>query len=327
MLRRLSRFSALMMLVLATFIPATIAAQDATPVATPLASPVGAGGVEDAVIWLMDQQQEDGSWLGFSGEPDAGTTIDAIIALAAADEAGLDVGNSLDLALAWLDSGSFAADYATSGPGAAAKLVLALVAVGDESLEIGGTTPLEIVLEGQDPETDLFGFGLYDHAYSLMALAVTDSEIPAEAISVLETMQADNGGFAWDGSTDEAMVDSNTTAMIVLALTSADEGDHIVAGAIDYLRLTVNDQGAGYSIGAEADANSTALVLMAYIAVGEDHTHLSRQLSTFQNSSGAYFWMATDSADNPFTTIQVIPAGVETPLPVVPGMLDMQEAA
>ena len=327
MSRKITRLSALILLVLATMMPVSMAAQDATPAATPLASPAGAGGVEDAVIWLIEQQQEDGSWLGFSGEPDAGTTIDAVLALAAADEAGLDVGDSLDLALGWLDSGSFAADYATSGPGAAAKLVLALVAVGDESLEIGGTTPLEIVLEGQDPETDLFGFGLYDHAYSLMALAVTDSEIPAEAISVLETMQADNGGFAWDGSTDEDMVDSNTTSMIVQALVSAGEGENIVAGAIGYLRLTVNDQGASYSIGAEADANSTALVLQAYLAVGEDETHLMRQLSTFQNPSGAYFWMATDSVDNSFTTMQVIPAGVGATFPIVPGMLDLEEAA
>lgn len=324
---RISRLTALIMLMLATMVPASIAAQDATPAASPLPSPVGSGGVGDAVIWLIDQQQEDGSWLGFSGEPDAGTTIEAVLALAAADEAGLDVGDSIDLAMGWLDTGDNAAGYATSGPGAAAKLLLALVAVGEDSLEIGSTTPLEIVLEGQDPNTDLFGFGLYDHAYSLLALAVTGSEIPAEAITVLETMQADNGGFAWDGSTDEGMVDSNTTAMIVQALVATGEGDHIVAGAIDYLRLTVNDQGAGYSIGAEADANSTALVAQAYLAVGEDETHLMRQLSTFQNSSGAYFWMATDAADNSFTTMQVIPAGVGVTLPIVPGMLDLEEAA
>ena len=327
MSRKITRLSALIILVLATLMPATITAQDATPAATPLPSPVAAGGVGDAVIWLIDQQQEDGSWPGFSGEPDAGTTIDAVIALAAADEAGLDVGDSIDLALGWLDTDTNAADYAVNGPGAAAKLVIALVAVGDETLEIGGTTPLEIVLESQDPETDLYGFGLYDHAYALMAMAVTDSEIPAEAITVLETMQADNGGFAWDGSTDEKMVDSNTTAMIVQALVAAGEGNNIVAGAVDYLRLTVNDQGAGYSIGAEADANSTALVAQAYIAVGEDAIHMTRQLSTFQNPSGAYFWMATDAADNLFTTIQVIPAGVGLTLPVVPGMMDLEEAA
>lgn len=323
MLRKYSRLAALVMVVLATLVPASIAAQDATPAATP----VGADGVQEAVTWLISQQEDNGSWLGFSGEPDAGTTVDAVIALAAADEAGLIVGDSIDLALGWLDSESNAADYATRGPGAAAKLVIMLVAVGDESLEIGGTTPLEIVLEGQDPETNLYGSGLYEHAYALMALAATDSEIPAEAISVLETMQADNGGFAWDGSTDESSADSNTTATIVQALAYAGEGDEIVARAIDYLRLTVNEQGAGYSIGAEADANSTALVIQAYIAVGEEETHLTRQLSTFQNPSGAYFWMASDSADNSFTTMQVIPAGVGEPLPIVPESFEADEAA
>lgn len=319
MSRSISRLITITLLVLASVGPASLAAQDATPAAV--------GGVENAVVWLIDQQQEDGSWLGFSGEPDAGTTIDVVMALAAADEAGIDVGDSIDLALEWLDTDTNAADYAVNGPGAAAKLVLMLVAVGADELEIGGTTPLEIVLEGHDPNTGLYGFGLYDHAYSLMALAVTDSEIEPDAISVLESMQADNGGFAWDGSTDEAMVDSNTTAMIVQALVAVGEGDDIVDAAFDYLRLTVNEHGAGYNIGAEADANSTALVVQAHIAVGEDATHLITQLDSFQNASGAYFWMATDVTDNHFTTAQVIPAVVETALPVVPGDAVLDEAA
>lgn len=327
MSQKFARVSALILLVLATLVPASIAAQDATPDASPLATPVAAPGVEGAVAWLIDQQQEDGSWLGFSGEPDAGTTVDAVIALAAADEAGIDVGDSIDLALAWLDTDTNAADYVAGGPGAAAKLVIALVAVGDESLEIGGTTPIEIVHEGLDSDTNLYGFGLYDHSYALMALAATGSEIEPEAISVLETMQAGNGGFAWDGSTDEAMVDSNTTAMIVQALLAAGEGDDIVASGLGYLRLTVNDQGAGYSVGAEADANSTALVAQAFIAADEDATHLITQLGTFQNASGAYFWMAADATDNAFSTVQAIPAAVGIALPVIPGVLELEEAA
>ena len=323
MSRSITRISALMLLLLSSLVPLSMAAQDATP----SASPVAVSGVEGAVTWLIDQQQEDGSWLGFSGEPDAGTTIDAILALAAAGEADIDVGDSVDLALGWLDTDDNAAGYATSGPGAAAKLVLALIAVGAEDLEIGSTTPLEIVLEGHDPNTTLYGFGLYDHAYALLALAATDSEIESGAIEVLETMQADNGGFAWDGSTDEAMVDSNTTAMIVQALVAIGEGDDIVAAAMDYLRLTVIDEGAGYGIGAEADASSTALVAQAFIATDEDATHLVTQLATFQNASGAYFWMASDVTDNSFTTMQAIPAAVGVTLPLIPGMLDLEEAA
>lgn len=329
MFRKFSRVSTLVMLILATLAPSAMVAQDfATPDASPVATPVAAPGVGEAVQWLIDQQQEDGSWLGFSGEPDVGTTIDAVLALAAAQEGDIEVGDSIDNALAWLDESDATADYAVNGPGSAAKLVLMLVAVGNEDLEIGGTAPLEIVLEGHDVETGLYGFGLYDHAYSLMALAVTDSEIEPDAVSVLETMQADNGGFSWDGSTDEAMADSNTTAMVVQALVAAGEGESsVVASAIGYLRLTVNEQGAGYSIGAEADANSTALVAQAYLAVGEDATHLVTSLTMFQNSSGAYFWMHTDSTDNHFTTAQVIPAAVQMTLPIVPSAHALDMAA
>jgi hypothetical protein len=267
--------------------------------------------------------------LGFSGEADAGTTVDAIIALSAAREAGIDVDAPLNPAIEWLDSESFAADYANAGTGQAAKLVLALVAADAESMEFGGIAPLDLLASGQAAETGLYGTGLYDHAYVLMALAVTDSEIPQNAIDFLATAQANNGGFAWDGSTDETMVDSNTTAMVVQALVAAGvpDDDPVVAGAVGYLRTVVTDQGASYSVGAEADANSTALVAQALALVRDDVTHLTTALTHFQNSSGAYHWMHNDPADNLFSTIQAIPAAASVSLPVVPGVLDMDKAA
>ncbi len=320
---------ALVMLVMAMLAPVSIAAQDATPAATPLASPVAGQGLPAAVEWLVSQQQEDGSWLGFSGEADAGTTVDAIVALGAAREAGINVDEPLDLALAWLGSESVAADYVNAGTGQAAKLVLALVAAGAESLEIGGVAPLDMLQDGQAAETGLYGTGLYDHAYVLMALAATGSDIPQNAIDFLATVQATNGGFAWDGSTDETMVDSNTTAMIVQALIAAGvpADDPVVAGAVGYLRLVVSDQGASYSVGAEADANSTALVAQALALVRDDVTHLITALTHFQNTNGAYHWMHNDPADNLFSTIQVIPAVADVSLPVVPGAFDMNKVA
>lgn len=325
----ISRAFAMVLLVVATLMPVAVSAQDATPMATPLASPVAGPGLPAAVDWLVGQQQEDGSWLGFSGEPDAGTTVDAIIALGAAREAGIDVDISIDLALTWLGDEDVAATYAESGTGQSAKLVLALVAADAESLEVGGVSPLNLLAGGQDAETGLYGMGLYDHAYVLMALAATDSDIPANAIESLATAQATNGGFAWDGSTDETMADSNTTAMIVQALVAAGQpaDDPVVAGAVGYLRTVVTAQGASYSIGAEADANSTALVAQALQVVGDNVTHLLTALTTFQNANGAFHWMHTDVADNSFSTIQVIPAAAGVSLPVVPGALDMDKAA
>ena len=324
-----SRALAMVMLVLAILVPASIAAQDATPLASPLASPVAGPGLPAAVDWLVSQQQEDGSWLGFSGEPDAGTTVDAIIALGAAREAGIDADAPIELALGWLGSESIAADYTNTGTGQAAKLVLALVAAGSEELEIGGVAPLDLLEGGQDAETGMYGTGIFDHAYVLMALAASGSEIPADTIDFLATVQANNGGFAWDGSTDETMVDSNTTAMVVQAMVAAGvpTDDPVLAGAVGYLRTVITSQGASYSVGAEADANSTALVAQALQAVGDDVTHLITALAHFQNTSGAWHWMHNDPADNLFSTVQVIPAAAGVTLPVMPGALDVNKAA
>lgn len=325
----LSRAYLMVMLVLAMMAPAGVAAQDATPAATPLASPVAGPGLQSAVDYLVSQQQADGSWLGFSGEPDAGTTVDAIIALGAAGEAGIDVEAPIALALEWLGGEGVASTYAETGTGQAAKLVLALVAAGADSLEIGGVAPMDLLASGQNAETGMYGTGLYDHAYVIMALAATDSEIPTNAIEFLATVQAKNGGYAWDGSTDETMSDSNTTAMIVQAMVAAGvpNDDPVLAGAVGYLRTVVSEQGAAYSVGAEADANSTALVAQALLAIGEDVTHLTTALEMFQNSNGAYHWMHNDPADNLFSTVQVIPAAAGETLPVIPGAMDLDKAA
>lgn len=324
MYKKTLRAIALVLLMVAALSPASMMAQDGTPSASPVPGP----GLQGGVDWLISQQQVDGSWLGFSGEPDAGTTVDAVIALAAAQEADAVVGESIDKAMAWLASGEVALVYAQTGVGQSAKLLLALVATGAESIEIGGVEPLSLIQPGQDAETGLYGFGLYDHAYALMALAITDSEIPANAIEFLGTVQAGNGGFAWDGSTDEAMADSNTTAMIVQALVAVGEGDsEIVTNAIAFLKTTITADGAEYSAGAGADANSTALVAQALIAVDEDASALLAVLPLFQNANGAYHWQHADTTDNAFSTVQAIPAEAGLPLPVIPGMLEEQKAA
>lgn len=328
MFKRSQRVIAVVFAVLAMLTPIAASAQSGTPVASPVASPVTAPGLQGAVDWLIDQQQDDGSWLGFSGEPDAGTTVDAIIALSAAREADMDIGDSLDKAVTWLGSGDVALVYSQTGTGQAAKLVLALVASDIESLEIGGVSLLDLVMQGQDAESGLYGTGLYDHAYALLALVATGSEVPQNAIDFIGTVQADNGGFAWDGATDETMVDSNTTAMIVQALAAVGQGDSDVSvKAVEYLLSTVTEGGASAAVGAEPDANSTALVAQAFISVDEDATMLIANLDAFQNANGAYHWQHTDLTDNSFSTIQVIPAAAKVAFPVIPATFELKDAA
>src|SRR5690606_31121485 len=201
-----------------------------------------------------------------------------------------------------------------------AKLVLALVAAGEDPTNIGGVDPLAVVVDGQDSESGIYGSGIYDHAYAMMALALTGSEVPASAVTALETTQADNGGWAFDASTDQSAVDGNTTSMVVQALVATGNGDHsMVQGALEYLLTTLDDEGgAGYAAGAEADANSTALMAQAQIAVGNDPSRSLASLQQFQLPSGAYFYQYTDTSENLFSTLQAIPAIAGQALPIVP---------
>ncbi|MBA3337895.1 MAG: hypothetical protein H0T49_10060, partial [Chloroflexia bacterium] len=118
----------LFMLLVLFSVPLVSVAQVSTPVSAP--------GLEEAVEWLVTRQEADGSFAGFSGEPDAGTTGDAALALAAAGTAGIEVAVPLANARDFLLTEGAA--YAATGPGQAAKLYLALVAADCDPASIEG---------------------------------------------------------------------------------------------------------------------------------------------------------------------------------------------
>jgi hypothetical protein len=292
------------------------AAQEASPPATPAGT-----GIEGAVAWLVAQQGEDGAFIGFTGEPDAGVTVDAILALAAANHAGVDTGPAIDLALGYLESGDVALVYVQTGVGQAAKLVLALHAAGQDPLDFAHVQPLTIVENGVNPDTGLHGTGVFDHALAILALAATGTDAPQGAIDALTATQAENGGWAFDGSTDPAMADSNTTALVVQALVADGiaESDLVTSG-LAYLESTWTDGGYGYNDaeGTVPDANSTALAIQALVATGQDATSQLDALNAYQNASGAFHYNADDPSDNLYATLQAIPALAQAPFPIEP---------
>jgi hypothetical protein len=300
--------------------PGNVAAQDASPAASP-ASPAAGTGIEGATAWLLTQQAEDGGFIGFSGVSDPGVTIDAILALVAAEGVGIDTGAAIEDAVTYLESGEVALVYTQTGVGQAAKFVLGLVAAGEDPQAIATVDPLSIVQHGQDSETGIYGAGFFDHALAMMALTAVGAEVPQGAIDALAAAQAEDGGWAFDASSSS---DSNTTAMAVQALVAAGQGESdLVTKAVAYLQSTITPEGAVYAVseGAIADANSTALVLQALIAVGDPNTAtLANALATFQGSSGAFFYQSSDMTDNLFSTVQAIPATVGVPLPVMPAV-------
>ncbi len=294
-----------------------VAAQEATPGASPV---VSAAGIDGAVAWLESQQLDDGGFPGFSDESDPGFTLDALGALGAARNSGVDAQATIDAAVEYLAADDHALVYAQTGVGQAAKLILGLAAVGVDPHEFANVMPLTIIEQGIDQASGLYGTGLYDHALAILALTAVGEEIPQPAIDLLTTSQADNGGWGFDGSPDDANVDSNTTSMVVQALFAAGEGESdVTLGGLEYLDAVWTGSGATYNLleGSIPDSNSTALAIQAFVAAGRNVGDLEPVLAGFQNPSGAFFFNADDTADNAFSTVQAIPALAGEAFPVL----------
>lgn len=298
-----------------------------TAFAAPVSAQENTASVESAVQWLLSQQNDDGGFIGFSGESDAGATVDAVLAISSAQQAGIEV--DLESAMKYLESQALV--YAQFSPGAAAKFSMALVAAGMDPHNIDNVDPMSIVVVASG--LGLIGQGPYDHALGLQALVATGEPVPDLAIQAARDSQIENGSWAFDGSITPGAGDTNTTAQMVMGLVAAGVHDDMVDRAIAYLVGSSNDDGGyPYQPGAETDANSTALVLQALIAVanpdlaGAQDAALAALLG-LQNESGAFGYMASTPDDNQFATVQAIPAvvGVAFPLPVMAPVLATPE--
>jgi hypothetical protein len=332
----------LLPLFLAVVLAATVAplsgtgsmAQEATPGA--VSESAAMSPVEAASAWLREQQDASGGFIGLSGEPDPGTTTDAVMALYAAQQRDPAAAASLDAALAYLERDENGADYAQTGPGQAAKLALAAVTGGRNPRDFAGIDPVAamtapLATPVPDGVAGIYGDDLYDHALVLMALTAAGETIPHGAWEPVRVAQSEDGGWAFDGSTAAGAADSNTTALVIQALVAAGHGDDpMVDRALGFLStLQVPDGGYAYGLADPlvADANSTALVLQALIAAGEDPAspewgNAPLALALFQTPSGGLRYMAADEEPNLLATVQAIPAMEGLSLPVARACAD-----
>jgi hypothetical protein len=282
-----------------------------------------------AVAWLKAQQNADG---GFGAPASTmGATADVLLAAAATGENGLN----------WAQAGGVAARSfleanaaSVAKAGEAAKVILSLVAMGGNPRDLGGVD-LVAKLEGMvgdDGRIGGEGEFINEHCYGMIALSSVQRAVPAEAISYLLDRQIADGTWSWNGGTDEGSGDNNTAAVAIVALTAAGvPADHAqVQKTIEFLREQQNEDGGFPYIkpspyGTDSDANSTAVVMWALLAAGEDpagvdwkfqgqdgHSALDR-LRAFQNESGAFRWqdaMPSDevSDDNFASTVQAVVA-------------------
>ena len=293
-----------------------------------------------AASWLESQQRADG---GFGLEQSTlSDTAEAVFALTAAgvalDDVAVEGVTPVDYLTANLDSAATV--------GAQAKAALALSAAGLDVTDVEGTD-LVAAITGAMNDEGRFGDDdatFTDSLYAVLALAAAGQEVPVAANDWIAAHQGENGAWAWNGSTEAADTDSNTTGLALQSLlaagVAADNGA-VVAG-LDYLRSIQNEDG-GFPYqkpsewGTDTDANSTAMALMAITAAGQDPAAWATEegatptdaLNALQNDSGAFSWQAAMPDDNLFATCQAIPALLGRPYPIAPltGVVAAEEPA
>jgi len=277
--------------------------------------------VDQAVNWLATQQIDNGGFAAFGDESDPGTTADVVFALVTAgvDPATVEsaAGNSP------LDYLSAAGADASGNPGLAGKIVLAMIAAGLDPRDVDGLDLVAAIESGVDPDTGLYGFGAVNHSFALLALAASGADVAPDAVEALETIQIEDGSWAFTGDTEPGSGDTNTTAVAVQALVATGGSSDAIASGVEYILSAQDETGAiAYDI-TEApdlvgDANSTSVAIQALLAAGVDASLQVEVLSTFQNESGAFFWRADFADDSLLATAQVIPALMQAPLPIDP---------
>ncbi|UCC77698.1 MAG: hypothetical protein JSW37_04870 [Anaerolineales bacterium] len=223
---------------------------------------------EKALTWLHSQQQDNGSFDAGFGHP-AGVTCDATLAVVAAgeDPAAWSSGAGKPSMAEYLVKSAleYAVDAATTG-----KLIVAIVAAGRDASDFGQDWVAH--LQSFNDGSGAYDPGSVGQAWAILALDAAGEEISPEAVEVLKSYQLETG--AWASAFGP---DNDTVSYALQALVSAGEPQSSTAirRALAFFQEQQNDDGGFPAIkpsdwGTDTNANSTANVIMALLAVGEN---------------------------------------------------------
>ena len=281
-----------------------------------------------AVAWLQAQQNADG---GF-GTPASslGATADVLLAVASTGESAVGWTRDGKTPLAYLEANV----KSVAKAGDVSKLILALIASGRNPRDLAGIDLIAKLegMVGKDGKIGTEADFVNEHCYAMVALSSARRAVPAAAVDYLLSHQIADGTWSWNGGTTAGSGDNNTAAMAVIALMAAGvPADHPqVQKTLQHFKAQQNaDGGFPYikpsPFGTDSDSNSTAVVMWAIKAAGQDpagvdwkyqgqdgHSALDR-IRAFQNASGAFRWQDAVPADNLASTVQALVAlGLKT---------------
>jgi hypothetical protein len=310
---RLARFGlALMLLPALTAVPIGAAASPPADMA-------------QAVQWLHGQQLPDGGFSnGVSEGSDPATTADAVVAMVSAGERPSDWVKNGQSVMSYLAQA--AAGIEPGDTGRTAKMVMALVAAGENPEDFAGINWIDRLQTAWNGESGLYASDVYGGALAVLALHAAGAAMEPHTVDGLLGYRLPGGSYAFNGDHTPGSGDSNTTALVVQALAAAGASPDTWAPSLAYFRSTQNgDGGWTYqkpsAFGEATDANSTALVTQALLAVGEplsDWGNPAQVLLLLQNPSGALSFNAQTPGDNLLATVQAIPAMAGVPLTKLP---------
>lgn len=266
----------------------------AAPVAAHRDDPSPAKRARLAVRYLVRHQQDDGTIRGFSP---LGSTADAVQAMVAAGRAP----KAIDKAIGYIEGPVI--DDAHLGQ--KAKALMAVVAAGRDPRNVAGHHDLVAEIEStQQPSgqyavaEDDFSGAVISHALAMLALQAAGEPPSPEAAQWLIDAQCGDGGWQYDEPADSAddehcfdaaqaepsadfsRSDTNTTSYAVQALARYPLADQLVADPFAFFETARDEIKGGYVYDPQSrcreaavtpacfvtDANSTALVIQAYVA-------------------------------------------------------------
>ena len=180
------------------------------------------------------------------------------------------------------------------------------------------------------PTTGAFDSGAGPHAWAMLEVAALSQTVPATATSYLKELQQPNGGWEWFPGWGS---DTNSTALAIQALASANQPltSTTIISALAFLDTAQNsDGGFPYDPNSpwdtSSDVNSTANVVQALIATGQDPLSSRWTISSatpvsyllgMQLSDGSLEWQPGLGSDT-MATAQAVPALLGRPFPYRP---------
>jgi hypothetical protein len=232
-----------------------------------------------AIGYLATKQRANGSIPAFST---IGSTADAVLAVVAAGT-GRDV---MRAALSFLRDRVQAGKVTTLG--LRAKVAIAVAAAGRDPHDFGHRDLIRRIRSTMGADGHFGNGSVLDQTLAILAIEAAGNTPRSVALGWLESAQCPDGGWAFDApydpSGDDAdcrsisdpandffPADSNTTSYAVQAIEAFDGAFAFPANPFAFFRSLRDAVHGGWSYTSDSpgtDANSTALVLSAYVSAG-----------------------------------------------------------